>query len=253
MLRNDGKLLGCPAFSDGSITYCKHPYLIGSAEINTQKDFYRAVLNSLNNNSLEWLYKNTAHQDVKDNINLLINWLSKNNKINKLVQPFLSKFNYQDHSKEMSIADAKSLFELLENELNQEFLRVRTSDMFYGGSGKDIYFRVSSIGFNWFDLIWQTVYDNRNFISSVTVVTDPDSQKTDVEEFYSHNGEELDHMPVDEFINLSGRPVIESVITNKNGLLTGKSLYESFSRTRPDRICQYFYYYREKENDERTM
>ena len=102
-------------------------------------------------------------------------------------------------------------------------------------------------------MIWKTVYDNKNFISSVTVVTDPDSQKTDVEEFYSHNGEELDHMPVNDFINLSGRPVIESAVTNKNGLLIGNSLYESFSRTRPDRICQYFYYYREKENDERVM
>lgn len=93
--------------------------------------------------------------------------------------------------------------------LNQEFLRARYGGMYDTGSSNSMYFRISSTGFNWFPLIWDFVYSNRNQISDVTIVKDPES--TGVQgKYYSHAGTKIDHLPINDFINLSGRPVFDS-------------------------------------------
>lgn len=93
--------------------------------------------------------------------------------------------------------------------LNQEFLRARYGGMYDTGSSNSMYFRISSAGFNWFPLIWDFVYSNRNQISDVTIVKDPES--TGVQgKYYSHAGTKIDHLPINDFINLSGRPVFDS-------------------------------------------
>lgn len=94
--------------------------------------------------------------------------------------------------------------------LNQEFLRARYGGMYDTSSGSNsMYFRTSSVGFNWFPIIWDFVYSNRNQISDVTIVKDPES--TGVEgAYYSHAGVKIDHLDVNDFINLSGRPVFDS-------------------------------------------
>lgn len=107
--------------------------------------------------------------------------------------------------------DLQSINTLVCDMLNQEFLRARYGGMYDSDNigGGEMYFRISSTGYNWFPVIWEFVYNNRNRISNVTVVKDPES--TGMKGMYlQHNGEKIDHMPVDEFINLSGRPVMDS-------------------------------------------
>lgn len=107
--------------------------------------------------------------------------------------------------------DLQALNLAVNDALNQEFLRARYGGMYDSDNpgGGEMYFRISSTGYNWFPIIWNFVYENRNRISNVTVVKDPES--TGMKGMYlQHNGEKIDHMPIDEFINLSGRPVMDS-------------------------------------------
>lgn len=253
MLRNDGELFECPLFGRGDGRMAKHPYLIGLGEIESKKDLYQFALESLHQGALQWFYTHTKNESTKKLILELMNFFVTNDETKKVFVKFKNDFPITGEEKKISLADAVSVYKELEAELNQEFCRVRTSDMYYGGNGKDIYFRISSAGFNWFNLIWTTVYENRNFISSVTVVTDPDSHKTESEEFYSHNGEVLDHIPTEEFITLSGRPVIESLSVNKKRLANGSSLYDAYNHTRPDRIYSYYMALMGKELETREL
>lgn len=100
---------------------------------------------------------------------------------------------------------------------NDEFCRVRTSNIRYkyGGDNGEIYFRISSTGFNWFDAIWKTVYQNPS-IKYVTVVKDNQSTGSTGFNYYSVKGQELNKRPRQEFITLGGRPILESIIKNKD-------------------------------------
>jgi len=113
------------------------------------------------------------------------------------------------------------------NELNQEFLRAR-----YGGlyntdkSSREMVFRVSSSGFNWYDIIWTFVYENKNLISSVTIVRDEESTGMSNEFYRAKDGSLYNQMPVDDFLTESGNPVIETSDPVRKLRLTGAPLSE---------------------------
>ena len=111
---------------------------------------------------------------------------------------FLNRVDYE--LKKKSVFDIVFLFRELNALTNQEFCRIRTGPSNQVTDKNDIYFRISSNNFNWFDLIWATVYDNRNFLDKVIISTDLQATGRDV--FY------IDKMPVDEFINIKGKPEI---------------------------------------------
>lgn len=170
MLRNDGKLLEC-----GEL----HPYIKMSNSTS-----YETNLKTLNNHLdfLDWFYNNTLSDETKE-----------------LIEEF---------KKEPS----EELMNLLNDLTNQEFCRVRTSNykVKYGGDNGQIYFRISSTGFNWFDLIWNIVFKYSKDIREVTVMKDKQTFGGKEFEYY------YDHMPVDEFLSLKGNPVIESYEENKD-------------------------------------
>ena len=107
------------------------------------------------------------------------------------------------------IDELLSLYEELNYITNQEFLRFRTSNVRYGGDNHSVYFRISSKGFNWFDLIWKTVYDNRNWISDITIVKDPQSLNVPINTFYRVGNFKTDHIDVNDFVELNGNPIVE--------------------------------------------
>lgn len=110
--------------------------------------------------------------------------------------------------------------------------------MYFGGQSKDIYFRISSVDFNWFDIIFNVVSDNRNFINTITVTTDHEAARTDKNVIIKCNGVPLDHITYDEFMNIPGsHPVIEKYKCNKD-LYAGKSLWEALGPARPERIVR---------------
>lgn len=201
MLRRDGKAIQVPVHAYGD-----------------EEDSEYVLMNA------EWLYNNTSSNETKsDVVNLLAvyavnngcvdvytfaNYVAENdylqikvkflekiyNELEKAIDITMSGRNYNEEYYNKKVVD----------DLNQEFCRVRAGGLYDSdGSLGDLYFRTSSTKFNWFDIIWQFVYDRRNSISTVTIVRDKESTKDD-KVYYNK-------MPVDEFITLSGHPYIESI------------------------------------------
>lgn len=227
MLRNDGELLTC-----GNI----HPYIkyiIQDSNKNQIKDLFLTYPENL-----KWFYEHTAKsiikRDIIDFVSIIVN-LNPYNFDSNVIDNI--KSNYSITSKTGTQFDLEQLFEKLNSETNQEFCRVRTSDLRFGGSDGSIYFRISSIGFNWFNLIWNVVYDNKNFISTVTICKDTQSLGGSIT-FYKHGDKIMSSIPIDEFITLSGNPVFESKDIFKSRLNSGLTLEETFGERHPTHIIR---------------
>lgn len=205
MLTREGKLLSIP---NGV-----HPYLDPDGEEITIENLHK-VLDEYS--SLKWFYDNTRNKETKEDIKLLIEGIFFNQKQlqtlgwneefqNIYRKEFEIPSNYKN---EYGLKDIINLANVLRHALNDEFCRVRTSNKYWAAGGnRDIYFRISSYGFNWFNIIWKICYENKNFISTVTIVED--KQTRGYERFYNLSGEKTDHLPIDDFLNLSGNPIVE--------------------------------------------
>ena len=201
MLRRDGKAIQVPVHAYGD-----------------EEDSEYVLMNA------EWLYNNTENSSTKADIILLLAIYAVNNDCVD-VSTFAQYIIKNDYL-QISVKFLESIYNELEraidsaissdyhneeyynkkviDDLNQEFCRVRAGGLYDSdGSLGDIYFRTSSTRFNWFDVIWQFVYDRRKNISTVTIVRDKESTGED-NVYYNK-------MPVDEFITLSGHPYIESI------------------------------------------
>lgn len=178
----------------------------------------------------EWLYKHTNNASTKELIIELIatwawNYISFTDiKVTNSIINYLNSLPY----KIISIDFIKSLSEKLEDndyvkdnidelnkivceELNQEFLRVRIGGIYDSIIGnKDAYFRVSSLNFDWFNIIWNFVETHKNSIDTVTVVADEEATGKE-NYYYKYKNEPVDRMPRDEFLTLSPAFVIEAI------------------------------------------
>ena len=165
MLRNDGALLAC-----GDL----HPYIKMSNSAS-----YETNLKTLNSHLdfLDWFYKNSLNDETKELIN------------------------------EFKEEPSEELMNLLNDLTNQEFCRVRTSNykVKYGGDNGQIYFRISSTGFNWFDLIWNVVNKFSNVIEEVTVMKDKQTFGGKEFDYY------YDHIPTKDFLLLKDNPLVEEI------------------------------------------
>ena len=194
-----------------------HPYLIDVKDSHSVlEQLERTVKFYLQN--LLWYYSNTKNIESKELVKTILYYLRfderyKNNYVDQHGN-YITRVidNYFDNSvydikisKEINVED---LWKELNNNLNEEFTRVRTSHKnLPADDSKDIYFRISSICTNWFDTIWEVVYKYREWIESVTIVTD--AQSKGEEKFYILNGQRTDHMSVEDFISLKGNPIVE--------------------------------------------
>lgn len=203
MLRKDGKAIQVPVHAYGD-----------------EEDSEYILMNA------EWLYNNTSSNETKsDIINLLAvyavnndcidvstfaNYIIENNYLQIKVK-FLEKIsNNLEKAIDFTISgknyDEEYFNKKVINDLNQEFCRVRAGGAYDSdGSLGDLYFRTSSSNFNWFDIIWEFVYNlyKQNKVKTVTIVRDKESTNED-KVYYNR-------MPVEKFITLSGHPYIESI------------------------------------------
>lgn len=229
MIRNDGEIFNVRT----------HPY--GNEDIEYVEETLAAA---------EWLYKHTG----KDSTKLLIvkfiktwadslDYINDKTAIDKIYHA-IDERPYKFLSREFVKAletpisatkaydDLETVNKLVCMELNQEFLRARYGGMYNTIQGsREMVFRVSSVGFNWFDIIWKFVEENKSRIDYVTVCADEESTRREAY-YYNHNGTIFYRTPVDEFIMLSGNPIVEKVKKNpvyKIYLAEGKSLYDAFS------------------------
>ena len=224
MLRNDGKVFEIESY---------RPYIIRPDEdaddntlsflMDTDSEFW----------CLKWFYDNTLNPVVKNDIRILIKSFVYHCKAQKSfiegdiltnTEEIYKQFNIID--KTTLLEDPNDIYEMLikiNNDVNQEFCRFRTSDMIAGKYDTGIYFRISSIGFNWFDLIWQIAYDNRKHYSDITIVRDGDKFKA-----YVIDGERIFNYDIEDFITLGGHPIVEKYDNNALSMLSsGKTITES--------------------------
>lgn len=182
MLRKDGKLIDCSPI---------HPYLM---DVRMDEGRELDKLFSKHIDYLDWFAVNGI--DVADDI--------------KSLKSMYGLYR-GDRRFDRKIIDS---YIKINDITNNQFCRVRTSDIRFGGDNHSIYFRVSSSnGFDWFPLIWNVVYENRNWISDVTIVRDPQAKNCNTNDFYRLGGEITNHLDVVDFPNLKGHPLVESGVS----------------------------------------
>lgn len=230
MLCNDGKLLSC-----GDM----HPYIKYIYE-DTDKNQLIDLFTSRYYHLL-WFYDNTNKDIVRKDIIDLVSAIITTNPFN-FNESILNKLKSDFVDIKQSFAskfDIISAFSELNNETNQEFCRVRTSNIKYGGNDNSIYFRISSIYFNWFDLIWDLVYNNRHVIDNVTICKDQQTFGGRLQ-YYRHGNNILNAINTNKFLTLSGNPVIESNKKDKEyfkSLGMGLTIEETFGTVHPKHNC----------------
>lgn len=196
MLRDDGKIFECPIM---------HPYI--KYLINDKDNNQIEFLFNKNYLALKWFFDHTADPDVQINIVELV-YAVLNNRFFKVdsekrdyfQKAFLDKTNSEVDLNKKSVFDIIFLFRELNRKTNQEFCRIRTSPDNEITGKKDIYFRISSDNFNWFDLIWKLIYENRKFLNQIDISTDLQAKGNEIW-YYKDTS-------VDDFIEISGKPEI---------------------------------------------
>ena len=227
MLRNDSEYFQCDEY---------HPYI---SDIYQTKEENLESLVRERIDELIWFYEHTQYQQTKNYIQIIFaSALS-------LGIAFEDKEIYKKLQIDDSvyIAGEKEIhhfLDLLHKETNQEFCRFRTSDLKYGGVSDDIYFRISSVGFNWYNLIWDLVYDNKEYISSITISRDNRAIDYNQGKCYKINGIEINHLPTNDFLMMKGSPIIEKHISSNSDLNSfieqlyrGKSISQSANTLHP--------------------
>ena len=169
--------------NDGELLKCGdyHPY-IKSYRKESLEETIKYLKN--HNSFLKWFYENTLNEEVKDIISNL-----------KFTQEEIDRLWYLT---------------------NQEFCRVRTSNYRYktGGDNGEIYFRISSENFNWFDLIWNVCVKFIHSIDYVTIMKDPQTFGKQFD-YIKIKDTKINKLPIKDFIELEGEPLVESQVTER--------------------------------------
>lgn len=119
---------------------------------------------------------------------------SKNNKIPSLI-------------KELRTNPTEQLFNQINDILNNEFCKVRTTNIKYkyGADNGEIYFRLCSQNPDWFNVIWNTVSNFIKDIKYVTVVWDYQTFGRQFD-YCQCKGITINKLPVFDFLSIEGNP-----------------------------------------------
>lgn len=179
----------------------------------------------------EWLYKAVKDASTKKTIIKLIScWAQFNgaaedtfmedllllldtpykiltNSFVKSISRDLIRASQQD----FALDDLENFADIVRQDLNQQFLRARYGGLYNTRAGsREMVFRISSTGFNWYNIIYQFVVDHEREISTVTIVRDEES--TGVKNGFYKTADRRDvynNYPIDQFLVEPGRPVVE--------------------------------------------
>lgn len=236
MIRNDGTAFPCVC----------HTY--GDPNIQGIEETLAAA---------QWLYEHTTKDATRTLcMELIYNWATQfsaegadivqgiNKAIDSRPYHFLSKEFIASHIEELhSSCWERSLADMNEEvtmELNQEFLRAR-----YGGlydtapDSQEMFFRISSVGFDWYPIIRDFVEKSALPIQSVTIVRDAESTGGGNQPYRTINGKGVyNRLPLCDFLAERGdliaqdkhlttavpaEPITKRIV---EGLATGRSLWE---------------------------
>lgn len=236
LLRNDGALIPCQGY---------HPYIC-----NVYDEW--ADVESLVNERIEELKFFYDHSQVANTRDYIRTIVKSANALGLVHLPLLEDVEkaFDIHIDTHQCIDQKELRSFVRwvgAELDQEFCRVRTSDNKQGGTSRDIYFQISSIGFNWFPLIWKLVHTNRNWITSVTISRDTEARNFKLGDIYRVGGHAIDHVDSAEFLCIKGNPIVETFKCGDSlleraftKLLGGSPLQEIYADQHPRNLIGFY-------------
>ena len=109
----------------------------------------------------------------------------------------------EDRIKHQAKQNINDYYNLVLSELNQDFLRARYGGMYETEKGcKDMIFRISSGGFDWYPIIARFVYKHDRMIETVSIVRDAESTGMKNRPYPAMDGKRLyDKMPLTDFLN----------------------------------------------------
>lgn len=209
MLRNDGKAFGLT----------QHIY--GDPETSKAGAIEECLAAAV------WLYDYTTKPETRRlAINTMVSWGytlpdSEENVVEAMLKEiptrpyqFIPVDFVNNHGNELMSGKPGNIHDLCKqvcDELNQEFCRVRFGGMYNTmPNSKELIFRISSIGFNWYNLIWQFAYDMKAVANCITIVRD--FEATGSNKYYSNSkGEPYMQMPLESFFTEKGNPVVEAL------------------------------------------
>jgi hypothetical protein len=101
------------------------------------------------------------------------------------------------------------------HDINQLYLRARLGGEYNSKPGnKSIYFRIGSVGFDWSNIIYFFVNDNKSGIDDVTIERDAESDNDSNGLKYVYRNRKEDpyfHMPADEYLSEEHTPIIANI------------------------------------------
>ena len=209
MMRHDGQVLEISFSKDG---LRDHPYVVDRVRRNSRQFLSDTLHDKLP--CLEWFYKNTQSDALKEDIQAFYQCLIKSNFENiqgtdlekQISEEFDLPAKHEATGLIYSLKDAEMELELIEQSTNQEFLRFRLQKSF---QGYDIFCRISSRDFNWYDNICKFIFDHYNQLNTITVSNDVFTGVENQPKTYK--GQPIVYLPIKEFISFSGRPILEKL------------------------------------------
>ncbi len=209
MMRHSGQVLEISFAKDG---LRDHPYVVDRVRRNSTQFLSDTLHDKLP--CLHWFYRNTRSEALKEDIQAFYQCLIESNFENiqgtDLEDQILKEFNlpakHEVTGLVYSLEDAKTELDIIEQSTNQEFLRFRLQKSF---QGYDIFCRISSKDFNWYDNLCKFIFDHYNQLNTITVSNDVFTGVENQPKTYK--GQPIVYLPVKEFISFSGRPVLEKL------------------------------------------
>ena len=253
MMRNDGEVFKVE-YKNRRIA--DHPYIIRNPEDISIQDARIAIMNGIDD--IDWFFNHTNSKHTQDSISRFCEYA-----INVLLKEMLNSGEASKQFVDKKTAELSKYITsspnvvpieggedemldalLIANEsVNQEFLRFRTGKDPNNSTKLNLYFRVSSIGFDWVNLIDNFILDNYSAISSITITRDPWALGN--YEAYTVDGKDTIVMSVDEWLRHGKNAIIESIQKTKCGgkfnkyLKEGLSVSDIFWNCNPKHTAQY--------------
>lgn len=216
IVRNDGQVFEIKY--DRRVFPIDHPYLIKDANHTSMEDITDLLYNRFH--CFVWFYEHTGKGTTQQNMRYFIEhviahldyFAPREEDKERLLSEFIP---YRDADRRRAVfpvgaaEDTLTTLININNATNQEFLRFRTQTPFYGGNQVEVFFKVSSVGFDWGKIIENIIYSHAPQIKDIIIATDtwalPQSKT------YEAGGSPLIQITPSEFMELNRTPVIESL------------------------------------------
>lgn len=212
MMRNDGEVFRVQYSERGPVG---HPYIADRAR-RQEEDFVPDSLSS-QRKCFKWFFDHSGSESLKKYIQnyykalLEIHFgsLATNEELREiLIQDFSLQSVRPVPTIDWNLEGAQLALAIIEESANQEFLRFRFQTE---RTGLNMYCRVSSRDFNWYDLLCNFLFGCYKQISDITITTDALAGMEN--RVKSYKGQPFIQMPINEFLALGGKPVVESLQT----------------------------------------